>query len=43
MPQVEIGLYPDSGRERVVEILLTYSEGATHTVELPLAPPEERP
>ncbi len=28
MPQVEIGLYPDSGRERVVEILLTYSEGA---------------
>ncbi len=24
MPQVEIGLYPDAGRERVVEILLTY-------------------
>ena len=24
MPQVEINLYPDSGRERVVEILLTY-------------------
>ncbi len=24
MPQVEISLYPDAGRERVVEILLTY-------------------
>ena len=27
-PEAEISLYPDSGRERVVEILLTYSEGA---------------
>lgn len=28
LPQVEISLYPDSGRERVVEISLTYPEGA---------------
>ena len=27
-PQAEISLYPDSGRERVVEILLTYPESA---------------
>lgn len=27
-PETEIALYPDSGRERVVEILLTYPEGA---------------
>lgn len=26
MPQIEINLYPDSGSQRVVEILLTYSE-----------------
>lgn len=24
MPEVEVGLYPDSGRERIVELLLTY-------------------
>lgn len=28
MPQVEINLYPDSGSQRVVEILLTYPESA---------------
>lgn len=28
MPQAEISLYPDSGRERVVEIRLTYPENA---------------
>ena len=28
MPQIDVSLYPDSGRERVVEILLTYSHSA---------------
>lgn len=28
LPEAEISLYPDSGRERVVEILLTYPESA---------------
>lgn len=33
MPEVELALYPDAGRERVVEILLTYPEPAADLEE----------